>query len=116
MIVRDVLTTLQAVAVSGPEKLDAGVTGAYCSDLLSDVMANAKKGDLWITLQTHQNIVAVASLVELAGILITRGAIPDPDTIAKAEKENIPVLTTPLPAFEAAGKLYCLLGFDKDER
>ncbi|MFZ5639887.1 MAG: DRTGG domain-containing protein [Bacillota bacterium] len=113
MNVRDVLAALQAEAKSGSEKLDNAVTGAYCSDLLSDVMANAKKGDLWITLQTHQNIVAVASLAELAGIVITRGAQPDPDTIAKAEKENIPVLTSPLPSFEAAGKLYCLLGLDK---
>lgn len=113
MNVKDVLPVLQTVVTSGGEKLDNAVTGAYCSDLLSDVMANAKKGDLWITLQTHQNIVAVASLAELAGIVITRGAAPDPDTVAKAEKENIPILTSPLPSFEVAGKLYCLLGLDK---
>jgi len=116
MNVRDVLPALQAEIKSGGENQANEVTGAYCSDLLSDVMANAKKGDLWITLQTHQNIVAVASLAELAGIVITRGAQPDPDTLAKAEKENIPILTTPLPGFEVAGKLYCLLGLDKDER
>lgn len=113
MNVRDVLPALEAAARSGSDNLSTEVTGAYCSDLLSDVMANAKKGDLWITLQTHQNIVAVASLAELAGIVITRGAQPDPDTIAKAEKENIPILTSPLPAFEAAGILYCLLGLNK---
>lgn len=113
MNIRDVLPALDAAAASGGEKLDNTVTGAYCSDLLSDVMANAKKGDLWITLQTHQNIVAVASLAELAGIVITRGAVPDPDTIAKAEKESVPILTSPLPSFEVAGKLYYLLGLNK---
>lgn len=116
MQIKDVLKVLQADVASGGENLANEVTGAYCSDLLSDVMANAKKGDLWITLQTHQNIIAVASLAELAGIVITRGAQPDPDTVAKAEKENIPILTSPLHSFELAGKLYCLLGLDKDER
>lgn len=113
MNLKDILTELQADVTCGGEKLDNAVTGAYCSDLLSDVMANAKKGDLWITLQTHQNIVAVASLAELAGIIITRDARPDPDTVVKAEKENVPILTSPLPGFELAGKLYCLLGLNK---
>jgi len=88
---------------------DRDVSWCYCSDLLSDVMANAKKDSIWITLQTHPNIVAVASLIGLSAILISRGAEPDPETIAKAAQENIPILTTKLPTFEAAGRLYSLL-------
>jgi predicted transcriptional regulator len=76
------------------------------SDLLSDVMANAKAGDLWVTLQTHQNIVAVASLKEIAGIIIIGGREPEKATLAKAEEEKIPILLTNLPAFEVVGRLY----------
>lgn len=93
----------------GESSLDREVTWCYCSDLLSDVMANATKDSIWITLQTHPNIVAVASLIGLSAILISRGAVPDPETIAKAAQESIPVLTTDLPTFEVAGALFRLL-------
>ena len=91
------------------ETLDTEVTWCYCSDLLSDVMANAEKDSVWITLQTHPNIIAVASLLGLSAVIISRGAVPDQETIDKAVKENIPLLKTKLPTFEAAGIIYSML-------
>ena len=108
--VKTIIEELQAEVHCGKDKLELEISGGYSSDLLSDVMANARPGNLWITLQTHQNVVAVASLVGLTGIIITRGLTPDQETLAKATQENILILTTPLPAFAIAGKLYRLLG------
>jgi len=105
----DIIGELEAEVQSCKSVLDREVKWSYCSDLLSDVMANADKDSVWITLQTHPNIVAVATLAGLSAILISRGAVPDPETLEKAERENIPVLTTKLPTFEAAGRLYSLL-------
>lgn len=85
------------------------VTGCYISDLLSDVMAHSKDGELWITLQTHPNIVAVAVIKGLSCIVITNGRSPEPDTVKKAESENITILTTPKTTFETAGLIYNLL-------
>jgi hypothetical protein len=76
------------------------------SDLLSDVMANAKPGDIWVTLQIHQNIIAVATLKELAGIILIGGRQPEKQTLAKAEEEQVPLLLSDLPAFEVVGQLY----------
>jgi len=90
--------------------LDKEVSGGYASDLLSDVIANAKKDNVWITLQIHQNIVGVATLKELTGIIIVNGREPEKETLKKAEKENIPIMVTELPAFEIIGKLYKMLG------
>jgi len=90
--------------------LDKEVSGGYASDLLSDVIANAKKDNVWITLQIHQNIVGVATLKELTGIIIVNGREPEAETLKKAEKENIPIMVTELPAFEIIGKLYKMLG------
>lgn len=89
--------------------LGRDVRGGYVGDLLSDVMANSKEGDIWITRQVHQNIVAVASLKDLAGIILIQGSEPTPDTAAKAGAEGIPILVTDLPAFEIVGRIYQLI-------
>ncbi|WP_341473694.1 hypothetical protein [Desulfofundulus thermobenzoicus] len=85
------------------------ITGAYCGDLLSDVLARAQPGNLWITIQRHRNVVAVASLTGLAGVIISGGRVPNPDTIEAAMKEQLLLFSTPLDNFTAAGKLYWLL-------
>jgi BioD-like phosphotransacetylase family protein len=87
-------------------KLDTEVTGGYASDLLSYVMAKAKTGNVWITVQSHPNTVAVASLLNLAGIIIAEGGKPEAATIEKAEQEGIPILTTQLTTYTLVGRLF----------
>lgn len=94
---------------SASDKTGNPVKGGYTGDLLSDVMANAKEGDVWITRQVHQNIVAVATLKELAGIILVNASEPAKDTLEKAIGENVPILVSGLPAFELTGKIYDLL-------
>ena len=93
---------------SGEKKLDTEVTRGYVSDLMSDVIAHTGKDVLWITLQVHINIVAVASMKELSGIILINGRQPEEATLEKAKSENIPILVSPLSAFEVAGRLYQL--------
>jgi hypothetical protein len=81
-------------------------TGGYSSDLLSCVMAGAKKGHLWITLQAHLNIVAVAALNEVAAVIITEDAQPDSASIAKANQQGVILLSTSQPTYEVNGKLW----------
>jgi len=86
--------------------LSEEVTGGYSSDLLSDVISYAQEGDLWITLQTHQNIIAVASMKGLAGIILVNNRDPEDETLNKAREENMPLFVSDLPAFELIGRLY----------
>lgn len=81
-------------------------TGGYSSDLLSCVMAGAKKGHLWITLQAHLNIVAVAALNEVAAIIITENTQPDAASIAKANQQGVILLSTSQSTYEINGKLW----------
>lgn len=104
--VRELVETLGLEVKVGEEKLDSVVEGGYVSDLLSDVIAHSQKGDLWITLQVHQNIVAVAALKELAGIVVIGDKKPAEDTVERAKTENVVILTSSLPAFELSGRLY----------
>jgi len=104
-----IVKTLNLRVRSGEDKLKAEVGGGYTGDLLSDVMGNSKEGDIWITRQIHQNIVAVASLKEHAGIIIVQGCEPAKETLDKAIKEGIPVLVSDLSAFELSGRIYNLI-------
>jgi hypothetical protein len=106
MKLKDVVKEFGLEVKTGPDSLDNEVTGGYASDLLSDVLAHADDGALWVTLHIHQNIVAVASHKGLAGIILVQGRQPEKDTIARAEEENIPIMVSELPAFELVGRLY----------
>ena len=83
-------------------------TGGYSSDLLSCVMAGAKKGNIWITLQAHLNIVAIAALNEVAAIIVTEDAQPDAASIAKANEQGVILLSTPESTYEVNGQLWQL--------
>jgi hypothetical protein len=109
MKLKEIIEKLQLKILTGHDKLDVEVTGGYTSDLLSDVIANSKQGNLWITLQIHQNIIAVAKLKDLAGIIIVNKREPDEDTIGKAKEENVLLLCSEELAFEISGKLYGLM-------
>ncbi len=106
MTVNDLVGTLPLAVVAGRDRLDAQVTGGYASDLLSNVMGFAAAGNIWVTMQGHQNIVAVASLAGLAAVAVAGGVAPEPDTVAKAEAEGVVLLTTSLSSFELVGQLY----------
>ncbi|KPL72223.1 hypothetical protein ADN00_15490 [Ornatilinea apprima] len=81
-------------------------TSGYTSDLLSCVMTGAASKGVWVTLQAHMNIVAVAALLDLSAVIITEGAQPDPETIAKANEEEITLLWTKEPSYSVVGKLW----------
>ena len=91
---------------AGQKGLQKQIQGGYCGDLLSDVMANAPTGCIWLTVQTHQNIVNVAVLHEMAAVVFTGGRTPDQETIDRADQENIPLLICSDSAYNLAGQAY----------
>ena len=106
MNLKTLIEKLPVQIAAGAKALDREVSGGYCGDLLSDVMANAEKGSVWLTVQGHQNIVAVALLREMSAIILVNGHKPDTETITKADEENICLLTSQLTAYGLAGKLH----------
>lgn len=103
--VREIVTALSLEVVAGAERLDREVTGGYASDLLSCVMARALPGNVWVTLQAHMNVVAVAALLDLSCVIISEGVRPEADILSKANERGIAVLLTPETTFEVVGAL-----------
>jgi predicted transcriptional regulator len=109
MKVSEIVESLNLKVFSGKSGLDKEISGGYTSDLLSDVMGNAEAGTIWVTLQTHKNIMAIASLKELAAIVLVKNYEPEEDTLAMSESENIPILGTDSETFEITGQIYQVL-------
>ncbi len=108
MKVRDIVSALGLELAAGADGLDNAVTGGYASDLLSCAMANAKAGNVWVTLQSHVNVIAVASLINLACVIITEGMQPDDEMLARANENRVPTLLTPHGTYRTVGELISL--------
>ncbi|MDR1930487.1 MAG: hypothetical protein LBQ44_07650 [Treponema sp.] len=108
------MTVREAAALLGAEILqgdfeDLPLTGAYTSDLLSDVMAHAKDGGALITIQAHKNTVAVASLVNVTAIILCNNRPIQDDMLEAAKDEGIAVMRTRENQYTVSGKLYAVL-------
>jgi predicted transcriptional regulator len=106
MTTKDIIENLGLKALSTFEHRE--IDGVFISDMLSDVMAGAKSGNLWITVQTHKNIVPAANLVDVAAVVVTGGKSVPQETIDLASQHDIAILSTNLQTFELVGKLYNL--------
>ncbi|GBD99988.1 DRTGG domain protein [bacterium BMS3Abin07] len=109
MTIGDIINQLSPDSFSIEPDRDIEIKDVYVSDLLSDVMANAGEGSLWITLQTHINIVAVASMKNMPAVILVNGRKPEGETVQKAASEGIALFGTDMHAFELAGRLYNML-------
>lgn len=106
MKVRELMEKLGAQTVTGEVGMDNEIAGGYCCDLLSWVMAHGSAGMAWVTVQTHMNVIAVATLHEMSCVVIPEGAQMDREVADKAAEEGIAVLCSDRPAYEICGLMY----------
>lgn len=109
MTVREIMDKLNLNLAGGEKGLDKEVEGIYICDLLSWVMAHGSSKDVWITIQTHPNIIAVATLLELSCIIVPENAEIEEDTIKKANDEEIPLLVSNENGYRICTQLYNIM-------
>jgi len=105
MSVRAITEALGLDVAAGEAFLDQEVTGGYASDLLSCVMAKAQAGNIWVTLQAHLNVIAVAALLDLSCVIITEDSQLEEAAIARANEKGVPVLLTSQSTFAVVSRL-----------
>lgn len=108
MKLSEIIKKTDLEVLTSKQNLEVEVSLGYSSDLLSDVIGNTNENDIWLTIQSHINVVAVAVMKGLAAIILVSGRDADKNMLDKAENESIVVLKTDLPAFELAGILYSM--------
>jgi len=105
MRVDELAEQLGLECIAGKEGMKKEVTGVYIGDLLSLVMAHAKEGQIWLTVQGHLNAIAVAVLVNLPAVVLVEGIQASEEMKQKAEEEAIALLITKKGAYEVAKAL-----------
>ena len=105
MTLKEIVDGLGLKVAAGEAQLSRKVSGGYCGDLLSCVMARAAQGDIWVTVQAHPNVVAVAVLVGVSGVIVTEGGRLDAAMLARAEEEGIPILSSQRTSFDVVAGL-----------
>ena len=112
MVINDLIQKLELKVFNKNADLKLEVKGGFIGDLLSHVMGNSDEGQVWLTVQTHKNVLAIASLNDLSAVVLIDNQQPDPKMLEAAEEEGIPVLGSYKSAFELGGKLFELLEID----
>ena len=115
MNLKQIIRELELKVLVGEEHLEQDVTGGYVSDILSDVLTYAQEGDIWVTIQTHLNIVPISSMKGISAIILPNNRIPDEETLEKAFEEKMPILGSGKNAFQVVGGLFQLGIRGRDE-
>ncbi|MBS4537190.1 serine kinase [Clostridium sp. D2Q-11] len=111
MKITQIIENLNLELLSGDKGMEREIKGVYSGDLLSVVMANAKEQQVWLTVQTHINVVAIAALIDIAAIIVVENMDVEEETIKKSNALGIPILKTNKTSYEIAVELY-KLGID----
>ena len=106
MTIQDVINATGAKLLTPNADVTKPVTCVYAGDLLSLVMAAGQPGMAWITVQTHMNVIAVASNLEMPVVIISEDIAMEATSLAKAEDEEIAVLSSPKTNYELSGLLW----------
>lgn len=88
------------------EDLDREISSLFCCDLLSIAMGRAPKGSVWVTVMGNMNTLAVASLADVACVIMAEGVRLDDMAMEKARQQAITVLATEEPVFDTALAVY----------
>ena len=105
MTIKEMIELIEAENMTPETDVDAEVSCGYTCDLLSWVMAHGAAGMAWVTVQTHMNVIAVASLMEMAAVIIPEGIQMEQPSLDKAKDEGITVVQTKLTAYEICARL-----------
>ncbi len=98
--------------VNTGNNIERDISKVFCCDLLSVAMGRAPAGSAWVTVMGNINTLAVASLTEVAVVVLAEGAALDETAASKAKEQNITVLQSEMPVFECAKAIDLLISND----
>ncbi|MBE6732521.1 MAG: hypothetical protein E7561_00790 [Ruminococcaceae bacterium] len=108
MTVKELIATNKFTALTLPLP-NREIEGIYIGDLLSWVMGKAQADNAWITIMSNINVAAVASLTDVACVILAEAVTMEADVLKTAEEKEINIISSPLSAYDTAVLLTELL-------
>lgn len=108
MTVKELLSEIPMDVLCGEENLDREIGRGFSSDMMSNAIAKGTEGDVWLTFQTHMNVVAIALMKKMSVVVLVQDRKLIPQALEKAKVSGLPVLVSSMSAFELCGRLYKL--------
>ena len=108
MKLNDIAEKLDLELLNPGAGLDVDIKKAFCGDMLSEVMGNAREGAIWITIQVHENALAIAMLKNFAAIIFSSSRKPEAEVIEKATEEEIRLFSSGKTSYQLSGELFQL--------
>lgn len=105
MRVQEIVEAMDLTVICGEEFMNREVAGGYVGDLLSVVMGKATEDCVWVTVQSHINIIAVATLIGVSCIIVSEGFKIDDDAVRKAKEEEVILLSSKKSSFQLTAEL-----------
>lgn len=109
MKLKEIVESLKGEVLTGENLLQTEIKGGFAGDMLSFVLANAREGEVWFTIQTHINIIPVAVMKGIPAIIFVSSKTCDEEVLNKAKEENVALIKTSYSLFDACGIVYNLL-------
>ena len=106
MKISELVTKLDIELLTSPDYEDREISGCFVGDLLSWVMSHAESGNVWVTIMNNVNVTAVATLCDVACVILAEDVDLPPDIVKKADSVGVTVFKSSKSAYEIAGKLY----------
>lgn len=106
MTIKELIELTGAELLTQDTDVNRKIEVGYACDMLSWVMSHAKAGMAWITVQSHMNVIAVATMMDMSVVILPEGIAMEAEIVEKAAEEGLAVLTSERTAFELSGLLY----------
>lgn len=105
MTLRDVLARIEGELLTPGCNLDLEFARVFASDLMSDVLAFTGPGELLITGLANGHVISTAAVADIAAVVFVQGKKPSAEVVGEARSNNLPLISTPLPMFEACNRI-----------
>lgn len=105
IVLKDVLALLDGELLTPASVPETAFPNVFASDLMSDVLASAEPGSLLLTGLTNSHVVRTCSVADLAAVVFVQGKRPPAEVVNEARAENLPLIATRMPMFEACSRI-----------
>jgi predicted transcriptional regulator len=106
MELKEIIKIVDGTLLNPQVDMNVKIRGGIGADLMSDVLAASQPDAILLTGLTNPQVVRTSQMADIRAIIFVRDKKPQAETLAIANQENVPLVTSPFGMFELCGRLH----------